>query len=53
MMFEKITRTTGYTLEGTLPPVGNALNGLVEWCTRPEPTARITPEAALKAIAAM
>jgi serine/threonine protein kinase len=53
MMFEKITRTTGYTLEGTPAPVCEALNGLVEACTRPDPTDRITPESALEAIAGM
>ena len=53
MMFEKITRTTGYTLEDPVVPVADLLNGLVEACTRPEPADRITPESALEAIAGM
>jgi serine/threonine-protein kinase len=53
MMFEKITRTTGYTLEDTIAPPGDTLNGLVKACTRPDPAARISPESALAAIAAM
>jgi eukaryotic-like serine/threonine-protein kinase len=53
MMFEKLSRTTGYTLDDTCAPTGGALNGLVEACTRPDPSARITPRGALDIIGAM
>jgi serine/threonine protein kinase len=54
MMFEKITRAGGYTLQdSSSAPAVEALNRLVEACTRPDPAARIAASAALEIISGM